>query len=525
VPTEAHKPFTTIFEGRKDCLGLYFLEGSPEPGKKWEGKAISYPNSRHPDRMLTEDDYVNHFNGLAALGVVPVKLDGTCKWFVIDVDDYKIDHLALSKKIFTHNIPLVHCRSKSGGAHLYGLVNEFVKASDVILLAKKWCETLGFDPKRTEIFPKQTKFDNAEAKGNWVIIPYFAGEKAVDFAIDDNGKKVDFVDFAKFAEARIITKDEFYHALKHGNIKTLSQDEIWEQSPPCINEMRAQKVKEGDGRNNAASHLSWYYRSVDEFFETTDWKDKLDQFNQAYFDPPLSYTELNQVIKNHSTGKYKARCEVNPMANFCDKPQCIKRKFGIKQQSDIFGNFQITSITKIDLGDDPIWRVYVNGQAVTMDTETLMTPRKFRQTVLARLNILIPPLKQPQHDEILAPIISDALVIEEAELVSSFGKVDSCFRQWISQTIEKSHNQEKLLDGLPWFNDKESQIWFRLHDFVLEYRRVYKEQIEDKEIYVVLKAANYGTWHQIISSRPTNLMTYTISEEDKWFNIKKEGAF
>lgn len=509
-----------LFAGREDCFGTYLLDGSPEPGKKWEGRAISYPNSAYPDRELKPTDYNAHFEGKIALGIVPVFLDGTCRWFAIDVDDYNIDHTALAKDISKKNIPLVHCRSKSGGAHLYGVMSEPIKATDAMLLAKKWCAELGFDPKRTEIFPKQTKFDSPEAKGNWIIIPYFGGTSALDFAIDDTGAKVKFTDFPQFVEARLFNRGEAKDFLKSS--KVMSKEDILAESPPCVIAMMEQGLKEGDGRNNAASHLSWYYRKLDEFFETSDWKDSLNHFNQTYFDPPMSYQELNQIIKNHSGGKYKARCEVNPMAVLCDRATCLKRKFGIKTEGPGFSEFQITAITKINFGDDPLWKVFVNGQSVTMTTETIMNPRRFRQAVLAKTNMLIPALKQNDHDSLLAPVIRDALVIEEAEIASSYGKIDRCFRQWISQVIEKSREPGKVLDGLPYYSHTEKEIWFRLHDFVLEYRRVYKEQVDDKEIYVVLKAANFLQRNIQINERPFELMTLRVPETEVWFNIDKD---
>ena len=521
---QAQHSLAQIFSGREDCLGLYHLEGSSEPGKKWEGRAISYPNSKYPDRKLLPVDYELHFNGKIALGIVPVQLDGTCRWMAIDVDDYALDHTALAKQIFKKQLPIVHCRSKSGGAHLYGLFSEPIKATDAVTLARKWCIDLGFDAMRTEVFPKQTKFDSPEAKGNWIIIPYFGGKQALDYAIDDNGKKVDFKDFDKYCIARLLTRGDVTDLLKSKK-KVWSSDEILEQSPPCIISMMEQKFKEGDGRNNASSHLAWYYRSLDTFFETDDWKDKLSDFNNEYFDPPMGYREINQVIQNHSGGKYKARCEINPMVVLCDKPECLKRKFGIKPISELYGDFQFSSLTKIDLGDDPIWKPFINGHPVSMDTSTFLNPRGARQAILAKTNILIPVMRQAEWDAVIAPLIKNALVIEQADLVSSYGKIESCFKQWIAQTIEKSRDKLKLLDGLPFYDKKESQILFRMHDFVLEYRRVYKENTDDKELYMVMKST--GFWpHKIeLNKRKVEVMVTSVPSEDAWFKIPEEEAF
>ena len=42
-----------------------------------------------------------------------------CKWGALDVDVYDLDHQTLRQKIQKLKLPLVHCGSKSGGAHLF----------------------------------------------------------------------------------------------------------------------------------------------------------------------------------------------------------------------------------------------------------------------------------------------------------------------------------------------------------------------------------------------------------------------
>ncbi len=53
------------------------------------------------------------------LGVGPIREDSTCLWGSIDVDDYAVDPIAMIVKIRELHLPLVPCRSKSGGMHLF----------------------------------------------------------------------------------------------------------------------------------------------------------------------------------------------------------------------------------------------------------------------------------------------------------------------------------------------------------------------------------------------------------------------
>jgi hypothetical protein len=518
-----------LFAGRQDCFGLYLFDGpQPAAGKKREGKAISYPNSVHPDKKLTDIDWVNHVEGRAALGIVPVQIDGTCKWFSIDVDDYTIDHAALAKKIYERQLPIVHCRSKSGGAHLYGLLSEPYSAEKCVKLARKWCSDLGFDAKKTEVFPKQVKFDSPDAKGNWIIIPYFGGDKAADFAIDDSGKKVDFKVFNQYCQARIFTPEEADTFINAKEEKRWSPDEILAQTPPCIRKMMELMLKEGDGRNNALSHLSWQFRKQDEFFETDIWQDKLDDFNQTYFDPPVSHKELTQVIKNHSKGKYVARCDVNPMVLHCDKAACLKLKFGIGRDRSYYGEIELTGVTKILTGDDPLWRVYINGQPMLIDTDTFLSPRKFKVAVLANFNIVISSMKQAEHDALIAPMIRDALVIEEAEIVSTSSKVMDTFKQWIGVVGDKTTAIESVTRGIPYVNHLSQVIIFRLQDMVLEYKRIHKEIITDREIFMYLKSMGFYSEAEKIGPVKLSVMHYKIDKDtdNEWIpKRKEEGKF
>jgi hypothetical protein len=54
--------------------------------------------------------------------------DDACLWGAIDIDQYPLDHSEVLKRLSRLELPLVVCRSKSGGAHLYLFFKEFVEA-------------------------------------------------------------------------------------------------------------------------------------------------------------------------------------------------------------------------------------------------------------------------------------------------------------------------------------------------------------------------------------------------------------
>mgnify|MGYP003109095985 FL=1 len=105
--------FKSIFEGLDVAYGQHQPNGSRADGKQ-QGKSYIVRQE------VTDELWQKHLEGEGpSLGIIPIRADNTTKWGCIDVDDYPLDHSALFKKIKKLNLPLVYCKSKSGGAHLF----------------------------------------------------------------------------------------------------------------------------------------------------------------------------------------------------------------------------------------------------------------------------------------------------------------------------------------------------------------------------------------------------------------------
>ena len=93
-------------------------------GNKIKGKSFV---KREP---VTDDLWQKHLDGKDSLGVIPINDDNKCKWGCIDIDSYAgFDHKKLINKIKQFNLPLIVCRSKSGGAHVFLFTKDYVSAS------------------------------------------------------------------------------------------------------------------------------------------------------------------------------------------------------------------------------------------------------------------------------------------------------------------------------------------------------------------------------------------------------------
>lgn len=508
------RTFAQLFQGRADCFGLYHVFEQRKDGKQ-KGKGTTYPNAKSPDRVLEETDWKKHLSGDQMLGIVPVLPNGTCSWFAIDIDDYSISHKKIVVDIEQNELPLVTCRSKSGGAHLYCFVDGFIEASLAMKLGRKWAEILGFPD--SEVFPKQAKFDHPKAIGNWIILPYYGSNKAVDFGLDLEGQKLTLDEFVQWANAKTISTGEAPVYLEK-QPEQITKDDIVAQTPPCIRSFMKDGMPDG-GRNNSVAHLCVYFQKIDALFEGDDWKEGVVEFNQKYCDPPLTYNEVAQVIRNHSpAGKYQYYCKQQPMKKLCNKEECLKLKLGVGEDKSYYGDMEIMSMVKID-SKPPVWIPRINGVDVEMDTETLLNPRRFRMAVAETLNVLMPSMKQPRHDDVIGPIMKDALTIEPMDELTVEGKVINSFEEWTKNMVTKSRSMMDLEKGLPWYDKKLNSVFFRGPDFIREYKRIYKDNVTDRSIWTALRKNDFQRKQIKFGGKPEWVWYLLLTEEEIWFDI------
>ena len=118
--------FKLIFNGLEIAYGQYIPSKNGENGKLG-GQAFT---KREP---LTLDLFTKHLEGKEpSLGVIPIKKDSTCCWGCIDIDSYDLKHIDIIRRMEKEKFPLVTCRSKSGGAHLFLFIDGFIKAETMI---------------------------------------------------------------------------------------------------------------------------------------------------------------------------------------------------------------------------------------------------------------------------------------------------------------------------------------------------------------------------------------------------------
>jgi hypothetical protein len=138
--------FTEIFDGLRLAYGTFKIEKRNEKGKA-TGKAMIVREER------TDETWQMHLDGTQSVGIIPINEDNQCRWGCIDIDEYNFDHTALINKLKNLKLPLVVCRSKSGGAHVFLFTDDFIPAKEMQDVLTRLSVGLGYGG--SEIFPKQ----------------------------------------------------------------------------------------------------------------------------------------------------------------------------------------------------------------------------------------------------------------------------------------------------------------------------------------------------------------------------------
>lgn len=143
------KQFAAIFDGLKVAYGTFSVDS-----KKANGKNTGKARVVHEPRTM--ELFEAHLSGKGVgIGIIPINEENKCKWGCIDVDEYPLDHKLLINKIRAASIPLVVCRSKSGGAHCFLFTQDWVTAEEMRKTLQHIASALGYGS--SEIFPKQIK--------------------------------------------------------------------------------------------------------------------------------------------------------------------------------------------------------------------------------------------------------------------------------------------------------------------------------------------------------------------------------
>ena len=422
--------FMAAFEGSDAAHGQTQVGGTRRNGKT-EAKSFVV---REP---LTTDLISDHLLGKTGVGGIPINNNNKCKFGAIDIDTYPIDHQTLVKKLQALNIPMVVCRSKSGGAHLFLFLDDWYLAVDVREYLSEIAAVIGHSG--CEIFPKQDKIlaDRGDV-GNFINLPYFDADNTMRYAVDENGDALEVEQFLDLVDR---TKSSLNDLEK---IDFGTQRELFSDAPPCLQLFLTQGIPEGT-RNKVMFNVGNYLKKK----HPEDWKQHFEEVNVKHCTPPLPASEIVQLQTQIERKEYGYQCKEEPMCSHCNKSLCKSRKFGISKQDDLMPS--IGGLT-ILLSEPRLYFLDVDGKRLELSTRDLQLPLKFQEACMEQLNYMPPTMKANEWQPLVNEMMMNATTIDVPEELTTAGQFKELVEMYCTSRI-RAMSPEELELGKPWTED------------------------------------------------------------------------
>ncbi len=450
-----------------------------------EGKAATY------NQLVTDQLYVKHLKGEQALGIVPIKDDGTCSFAAIDIDEYEsLDHKELYAKV---GLTYWVCLTKSGGAHLYFFFEDGMPCSEARKKLADIAALLGYPD--VEVFPKQDALliERGDV-GNWINLPYFNAETTTRFAIDHAGEAIDFDTFVQQALATRNRVAEF---------NSSSLPEPVPDGPPCLNALCSKGIGTGV-RNDALFNIAVYARKKDE----NRWKEIVDEYNQKYINPPLSSDEVVQVIKSADRKNYEYTCTRAPIVNYCNATVCRTKKFGVGGETHLP---DLRGLTKLDTRP-PIWFLDVDGTRMELKTDDLQSQIKFQKRCMETINRMPPGVNKVQWNTLIQTLLDDVHVIEVPQDESDEGLFYQHMLKYLTGRAQ-AQSREDVMKDKPYHEN--GHYWFTLGGLkkYLERQRFFS--FGTNQIVKLIKdfGCTHTRWSVTNDGNRTNVNIWRLAEE------------
>ena len=381
-------------------------------------------------------DVEGHLAGTQGIGGIPINSENECRFAVLDIDDYDLDLSALVAKVNQMNLPLITCRSKSGGAHLYMFLKEFTSARLVREYMTELSAAIGFAGR--EIFPKQDEIlsDRGDV-GNFINLPYFNADQSMRYALaSHNAKAMSLEDFIEKAKSMRVNLADLEPLL----LRDQESNEL-KDYPPCIRRI----VAAGGfsvNRNESLMHSVIAIRKQN----PDDWKPAVEEFNNRYMQPPLPAAEVATIQNQHAKKEYGFKCEVNPMKDHCDKTLCRQAKYGIGRGGKLIP--VLTGLTILE-SNPRLYHLNVNGKRMELTLDELNTSRGFQRKCLEVLNIRPDLQKDSDWNVIVNELLTNATVIPAPAELTLEGQFRDYLEDFCTSRI-KAMAPEEVNMGKPW---------------------------------------------------------------------------
>lgn len=483
--------FHEIFAGNARAYGIYNVNSEQDNGKK-VGPAATKPG------VTTAEMWARHLSGKQGLGIIPIRDDDSCMFGAIDVDQYTdTEHRSIAARLMRLGIPLIVCRSKSGGAHLYCFTAVPVTATKMQTKLREVASVLGYGG--CEIFPKQTHLLSEEGDvGQWINMPYFGGVRGMRYAVDTEGNALSPEAFT-FAARQLACAPAWFDS------PTILVEDF-PDGPPCLQILSKLGYPPGT-RNDGLYNIGVFLKKSD----PDNWEAQLDVMNHKFMLPPLALTEVQGVAKSLKRKEYNYTCTKQPICNHCNATLCRTRKHGIGGGQGKFPS--LGGLTKLNTRP-PIWFWTVDGVRMELQTQDLQDPRFFQKRCMDVLNQMPGVPSNAVWQAAVQHAMDGVTIVEAPNEASSEGQFWEMAESFCTGRAQASVKEEICLRK-PF--SENGRTYFRLADLVAYLQNQRFTDFRTNKIASILK--ENGAEHHSSNFKGKSVNYWSI----KSFGTRTEG--
>jgi len=474
LPVENATRLHALFAGHPDARGTH---GQPEldsNGIKWAIKT----SAKTLREAVTTQHWEKHIKGEEPLGIVPIRPDNSCIWGSIDYDQYDDDILPIIAAVESHDMPLVPCRSKSGGLHLFIFLSDPQPAAAVQAVLREFAARLGIAG--SEIFPKQTQIlaDRGDL-GNWMVMPYFGGDYGgklrMQHGLTRTGDEYSLEEFLEIAEAKRISAEDFTALTRTRRRGRRSREQpfpLFTDGPPCLENLATSGFPDG-ARNNGLFMVGLYLKKR----APGTWQRDLEEANHQFMKPPLLADEVQAVVRQLERKDYEYTCHVEPMCSHCDKALCRTRKHGISS-----GGYwpTISSISKME-SETILWFVNVDGVRLECTTDQLLNYAQFNKLCVDKMDRCYLPMKVGDWNGQINKALEAVETIPAPPGMGPGEYFKFLLKEFLTNRM-RAQRREDLQNGKPWYDDELDRYYFSFEALTSWLRKERHTEIKDAKI-------------------------------------------
>jgi hypothetical protein len=397
---------------------------------------------------VTEEQYREHLNGTAGLALAPVFDNGekqyVCFYGALDIDARGVDYVWFVKKLYSLGFKFAAFRSKSAGLHVYFFFQSPEPAAQVIDVLKRLVEILALNKlyqRSVEIFPKQASAVPGDQNANGLLLPFFGignPETCPNRMYAPDGKLLGIRNAMPLVDTLITTL---------GDVRQTIEKLPYRDAPYCIQALllTGALFQEGDHRNDFLFTAALYLKLK----EKTDFKDSLDAMN-ARLEGPLEDEAVDQIYDSVVRNDYQiwGQCKKHPCMDYCDRPLCKKRVFGVgKDKGSIVSDIEFGKTVRV-LTRNPYYLIEVRvagteaySEVRIDDTSELLNQRVLQRACILHLKHAPVNMKQEVWIERLNKEILSRIEDKEVTEQSDMTEESAMYKHFLRYIV---HGQTKI---------------------------------------------------------------------------------